>query len=72
MRTKYRYPYEVEIVGERNSTIGEMEEFIYDRFKGDFSCESKYDWRTRISTLRFWFEKRDEAMIFKLTFSGGL
>lgn len=71
MKTNFRYPYEVRVERQGETTIGEMEEFIYDRFAGDFSVEHIYNWQTRQGHYRFWFEKRDEAVIFKITFTGG-
>lgn len=71
MKTKFRYPYEVRVDNKGETTISEMEEFIYDRFIGEFSAESCYNWQTCVYNYRFWFEKREEAMIFKLTFTGG-
>lgn len=70
-QTKYRYPYEINLDLNHDSTPAEMEEFIYEHFTGDFSYENNYNWSTRTSIRRYWFEKRDEAIIFKLTFTGG-
>jgi hypothetical protein len=81
MKTSYRYPYEVLIRrGSENPRWFEgfrkdAEEWIYENCSGDWNADAIWKkvgrtpsgyWNSELTGWRFWFEKRDEALLFKL------
>jgi len=68
MKTNYRYPYEITFIS-GSWMIGELEQYIYENFIYDWSG-SGWSIGNRRYNYRFWFENKNEAMLFKLVFAG--